>query len=93
MLQLANAINTLNEKDINYKVVTEGANLSIIFGVMARGQKTKVELIPGEEEIKALLLNKEKTLTPEELTVFIDNILELKAINEQETKVLEALTE
>ena len=93
MLLLTNTINILNEKDLKYKVVSEGADISIVFGIMFQGQKSKVELIPGDEVVKTRLLNSEKEISADELPAFVDNILELKALYERETEIFKLLTE
>lgn len=90
---LAIIINTLNEKGQKYKVSQdkETGIVSMIFGIMANGKKEKVEVVPGENTITVKLLETEKSIDEAGLGTFIDSIIELKALQEKEVKLIEAL--
>jgi tRNA A37 threonylcarbamoyltransferase TsaD len=91
IILLAKTINTLNEKSIKYKVEQEGGELSMAFGLMASGAKTKVVLIPNETDIQIKVIGTEKTVDETALGEFLDTVIELKAIQEQEAKLIETL--
>lgn len=90
-MQLANAINVLNEKGFKYKVEQKEAVLSMAFGLIAEGKKTKVEVIPGEVDIQIKVLGAEKQVDEAGLGQFLDTVVELKAIQEKEAQLLETL--
>mgnify|MGYP000862523932 FL=1 len=102
MLLLANTINTLNEKELKYKVSNEGSDVTIVFGLIMKGQKSAAVLTPGDETIKVKIQKTEKAdkevvslkeITGDEFPAFIDNILELKALYEREAQLIKMLTE
>lgn len=93
MLLFASIINTLNEKELKYKVMAEGDSLSAAFGIIAQGKKSKVELISVGAIIKAKILGKEKELSQDDLSVFVDDILELKAMVEKENQLIKKISE
>lgn len=99
MLLLGTTINTLNEKGFNYRVNSEKEEVTVVFGFISQGQKIKVELIPGDEAVKANLTSAEskmdssKELTSEGLVEFLSTIEEIKALVEKETALLSSLTE
>lgn len=88
---LANTINVLNEKGVKYKVTQEATGLAMAFGIIAEGKKTKVEVIPGEAEIAVKGIGAEKSLNEEGFGTFLDTVVELRAIQEKEAKLLESL--
>jgi hypothetical protein len=88
---LANTINVLNEKGIKYKVEQKDATLSMAFGLIAEGKKNKVELVPGEADIQVKVLGTEKAVDEAGLGQFLDTVLELKALQEKETQLIDTL--
>lgn len=88
---LAIVINTLNEKGQKYKLSQDKNLISAIFGIIANGKKEKVEIIPTEKEVIVKLLEKEKKFDEEGFGLFIDKILELKALQEKENNLIEDL--
>jgi hypothetical protein len=88
---LAITVNTLNEKGQKYKLSQDKGVFSIIFGIIANGKKEKVEIVPVESEIIVKLLDTEKRLDEAGFGTFIGSVLELKALQEKESKLIEAL--
>lgn len=88
---LAIVINTLNDKGQKYKISQDKGVISAIFGIMANGKREKVEIVPVESEIIVRLLETEKRLDEAGFGTFVDSVLELKALQEKESKLIETL--
>lgn len=90
---VATTINVLNEKQLKYKVSSKDGMISMIFGILTQGvTKNKVEIIPCESEILVKIFETERKFADEKaFGGFIDTILELKAIQEKETALIEEL--
>lgn len=97
MLLLANTINTLNEKEFRYKVNSEAEGVSIVFGFISQGQKVKVEILPKDETVGIRLSSSDKGVKSEKevdkdgIVGFLDAVLEIKALNEQESTLFNSL--
>ncbi|WCK57285.1 hypothetical protein PP175_29280 (plasmid) [Aneurinibacillus sp. Ricciae_BoGa-3] len=88
---IANVINQLNEKSMKYKVVQEPNGLSMAFGLITQGNKSKVVITPEEADIKVNVLDTEKTLDEPGFIAFLDKIAELRSVQEQEAKLIKEL--
>jgi len=92
MLLLASTINLFNEKELKYKMDSDGAAVKLVFGMIAKGQKTKIEIIPREDKIIAHVMGKEKEFTEASLLEFVDTVLEIKAVQLHEESLIEKLS-
>lgn len=95
---LVEALNTLNDKGLRYKAVTKEGAAVFQFGVavpdVAKGKVAKeiIEVTPKAETITISLMGKEKEVNGEGFATFVDGVLELKALQEKEAKLIEVLS-
>lgn len=89
---LANAINILNDKGVKYRVEQKkGASISFAFGLHVKEKPEKIEVIPEETAIQVKVLGTEKKLDEAGFGLFLDTIIEIKALQEKEVQLIEAL--
>lgn len=100
---LAYSLNTINEKGIKYVVKQNAGAVSLTFGLVMAGERNLVEIVPSEKEVKVAIksadnksaVGSEVTFVEKEvekkLPVFLDKVVELKALQEQESSLAEEI--
>lgn len=85
------ALNLLNEKGFRYKAEAQEGNMSLKFGLLQEGKKSVVSITPLADTIVIQGIGNEKQVDVEGLETFIDNVTQLKSLQEEESKLLEVL--
>lgn len=89
-------INTLNDKGQKYKAVTKEGGAVFQFGIAVPDYANKggkvarevIEVAPKADAIQISLMGKEKTVDVKGLEDFIDGVSKLKALQEEEAKLI-----
>lgn len=95
---LAETVNLLNEKGLRYKAGQKEGGLIFQFGLavvdFAKGKISKevVEISPKANHISIVMMGKEKSVDLKGLEAFVDNVLKLKALQEEENKLISELS-
>jgi hypothetical protein len=94
---LAETINLLNEKGIKYKAEVKENVMSMKFGVVSLDAEKKavssiITLIPQEKAVSVGVTGKEKSLDIKGLTAYVDTVVKLRALQEEEAKLYAELT-
>ncbi|MBP1309191.1 hypothetical protein JOD82_002211 [Paenibacillus sp. 1182] len=95
---LVQVVNTLNEKGLRYKAVEKEGLAVFQFGLLVPDSKknllTKegVQITPNDESVSVLFMGKEKSLDTEGFEKFVDNVIKLKACQEDELKLISELS-
>lgn len=85
------ALNTLNEKGLRYKAEVNEGNMAFLFGMLLGGERHKVLITPFEESIQVTGLGDEKNFDTEGFEAFVDQVLTVKAKQEELAKLEEEL--
>lgn len=84
-------LNLLNEKGFRYKAEAREGNMSLKFGLLEEGKKSVISITPLEDTIVIQGIGNEKHVDVAGLELFVDNVTKLKALQEEEAKLLETL--
>jgi hypothetical protein len=94
---LVQTVNTLNEKGLRYKAIEKDGLAVFQFGIVvpdaANGKVSRevIEVTPKPKGITISLMGKEKILDGEGFGGFVENVLRLKALQEDESKIIAGL--
>ncbi|MFF2531244.1 hypothetical protein ACFVS2_20290 [Brevibacillus sp. NPDC058079] len=95
---IVQAVNTLNEKGLRYKAIEREGQPVFQFGIVVpdaqKGKVAKeiVEISPKAEGIAISLMGKEKPMDGKGFEEFVDGVLKLKALQEEELKLISELS-
>lgn len=98
LVEAVKVINLLNEKGLRYKAGQKEGEMVFQFGLavvdFAKGKISKevIEIIPKANDIIIVVMGKEKSVDLKGLEVFIDNVMKLKALQEEENKLISELS-
>lgn len=95
-MTIAITINALNEKGIKYKVMQEGEQVYMAFGLIMNGEKGKIKVFPNGENIRIAVQESisdneksvEKLVDEAGLNKFLDTVLEIKSVQEKDAELV-----